>query len=95
MGEDMIEEMFDNKEDSSALQIDTDEHGTNDGNIGIHPCSSAVQIEKLRAEIDIKTKKGISVRALKWFAVSWNRKDSLVDLHGLEPCWLTHEWRAV
>jgi len=35
------------------------------------------------------------VRALEWFPVSRSRKDSLVDLHGLEPCWLTHEWRAV
>jgi hypothetical protein len=45
--------------------------------------------------IDTKTKKGIRVMALESFPVSRNRKDSLVDLQSLEPCWLTHEWMAV
>lgn len=51
--------------------------------------------EIIEYDIDTKTKKGIRDMALEWFPVSRNRKDSLVDLHGLEPCWLTHEWRAV
>ena len=56
---------------------------------------SVVQIKKLRAEIDTKTKKGIKGMVLERFSVLWNRKNSLVDLHGPEPCRLTHEWRAV
>jgi hypothetical protein len=94
LGEDLIEELFENEEDSSEPQIDTDEHRTNDGNMGVHPCSSVVQIKTLPAEIDTKPKKGIRDRALERFAMSRNRKDSRVDLHDLVPCWLIHEWRA-
>ena len=56
--------------------------------------SSVVQIKKLRAEIDTQTKKGIIDRVFEWFPVSRNRKDSLVDLQGLVPYWLSHEWRV-
>ena len=51
--------------------------------------------EIIEYDIDTKTMKEIRVMSSEWSPVSRNRKDSLVDLHGLEPCWLTHEWRAV
>ena len=54
--------------------------------------SSIAQINNLRAEIDTQTKKGIIDRAFEWFPILWNRKDSLVDLHGIVPYWMHHEW---
>lgn len=94
-GEDLIEELFEDEEDSPEPQIDSDEHKVNVSNIGVHPRSSVVQIEKRRAEVDTKTKKRIRDRALERFPpVLRNRKDSHIDFHDLVPCWLTHEWRA-
>ena len=95
LGEDLIEELFENEEESPELQIDTDEHRTNEGEIAIYLYSFVVQLKKLRAEIDTKTKEGIRDRTLEWLPASRNRKDSLVGLRGLAPCWLTHEWRAL
>ncbi len=90
----MIKELFENEGDNPEPQIDTDEHRINDSNIGVLSCSFVVQIKKLRAEIDIKNKKGMRGRILEWFPVSRNRRDSLVDLHALVPCWVTHEWKT-
>lgn len=93
LDQDLIDELFENEEDSSEPQIDRDKHMTNDGNIGAHPCSSVVQVNTLRTEIDTN-QKGTRDRALERSSMSRNRKDGLVDLHDLMPCWLTHEWRA-
>ena len=53
--------------------------------------SSVVQIKKLRAEIDTQTNKGIIDRVFLCHGIG---KDSLIDLHGLVPYWLPHDWRV-
>jgi hypothetical protein len=93
LDEDLIAELSQKEGHSSEAQIGRDGHMANNGDIGSHPCPSVVQARTLHTEIDTN-QKGIRNRALERFSMSRNRKDGLVDLHDLMPCWLTHEWRA-